>query len=472
MKLNFKMRVLSFVLTLVLILPLCACTAHPDLTASVESTTRDLPVKATLGGVSLSEYVIVHGENALDYTVRAASYLRDRIYEITGALLPTATDATAPTAHEIVVGETTRPISAKLNEETVGTEFSLLAGDGHVALEGEYFVIAAAAYYFIETYITSAEVAASVPAEPQVLSPIVKEAKNFIFLIGDGMGQNHTAVPERYDGTIITPYSDGENLFYGKLLPHCGTVSTDSLSGTTDSAASATALATGHKTENRRIGRDRDGNDLLSLTELAGSLGMNTAVMSTETTTGATPAAFSSHAKDRNDTADIQTGQNALKAKYKTQILEIQDLYTAGGVAQMEQRINNTLKKLNQGEQGFFVMYEEAHIDKHSHNNTVSKTVQAVFRFNQAIGCFMEFAFYNPETFVLITADHETGNFDGLEFHSTSHTGKDVFVFAYGQGTEVFHGKEIENVQIPKTIAAMWGQSLAPETDTTYPPLK
>ena len=108
---------------------------------------------------------------------------------------------------------------------------------------------------FIETYITSAEVAASVPTEPQVLSPIVKEAKNFIFLIGDGMGQNHTAVPERYDGTVITPYSDGENLFYGKLFPHCGTVSPDSLSGTTDSAASATALATGHKTENRRIGR-------------------------------------------------------------------------------------------------------------------------------------------------------------------------------------------------------------------------
>jgi hypothetical protein len=54
-------------------------------------------------------------------------------------------------------------------------------------------------------------------------------------------------------------------------------------------------------------------------------------------------------------------------------------------------------------------MYEEAYIDKHSHSAELTATFFACVRFNQAIGCFMEYAFYHPETVVIITADHETG---------------------------------------------------------------
>ena len=121
------------------------------------------------------------------------------------------------------------------------------------------------------------------------------------------------------------------------------------------------------------------------------------------------------------------------------------------------------------------MMYEEAYIDKHSHNQMKEEATWAVFRFNQAIALFMEFAFYNPDTMVIITADHETGNLTDLggylKYGHGDHTDKLVPVFAYGVGTEVFHDKTIENVQIPKTIAKMWGQSLAADTDEQYPPL-
>ena len=107
-------------------------------------------------------------------------------------------------------------------------------------------------------------------------------------------------------------------------------------------------------------------------------------------------------------------------------------------------------------------MYEEAHTDKHSHNNDIEKVFLAMLRFNQAIGRFMEFAFYNPDTFVLITADHETGGIvideDGnISFTSDDHTSADVPIFAYGYGAELFDGKTIENIQIGQTIASFFG---------------
>ena len=128
----------------------------------------------------------------------------------------------------------------------------------------------------------------------------------------------------------------------------------------------------------------------------------------------------------------------------------------------LESRISETLDELSKDEDGFFMMYEEAHIDKHSHSNNMDKTFLALIRFNQAIGRFMEFAFYNPDTFILITADHETGglrpNEDGeLAYNSDYHTLDNVPIFAYGDGGELFDGKTIENIQIAQTIASFLG---------------
>ena len=74
----------------------------------------------------------------------------------------------------------------------------------------------------------------------------------------------------------------------------------------------------------------------------------------------------------------------------------------------------------------------------------------------------MEFAFYNPDTFVLITADHETGKLypdeDGtLAYHHDDHSSANVPTFTYGAGAELFDGAEVENIQIAHTIAALMG---------------
>ena len=442
----------------------------------LEAVSKD--ITTTLNGVVLSDYTIVYAADADAYTVRAVTYIRDQIYARTGAVLNAVTDdVEIGSQHEIVVGETNRPISTTfdaLDADIEGLEFGLLAKDGHVAMEADYFVIAAAAYYFVATYITGENTA--VPDTVQVCTPITEKANNYIILIGDGMGINHTLMPQHLDGTVLADYTDGENLFYGYLFPYQGMAHTNSLNNTTDSAASATALASGYKTNNGYVGRGADGQDLKTLTELAGEMGMSTAVMSTEVQTGATIAGFSAHADDRDETENILASQAVLQETYGTIIDGDHDVYTDYGVYMLTQQIAAHLNELNQNEKGFFMMYEEAYIDKHSHEMDEESAAKAVLRFNQAIAVFMEFAFYNPDTFILITADHETGGLGyteegGFLFSRGSHTGRDVPVFAYGTGAEVFHDKSIENVQIPKTISKMWGHPLATDTDEQYPPL-
>ena len=424
-----------------------------------------------LNGVALEAYTIVYSLDDVDYSKRAATYIQEQITMLTNIELEVKKDTEGTFAHEIVVGETSREISDTLNADMDDLQFAILADDAHIAMEGDYFVIAAAAYFFIETYIMANTTDVQIPKEVRVHDPIVKEAKNFILLIGDGMGVNQTRLFETFDvateGNLA--YSDGEDIFYGYMLPYQGLARTTSLSGTTDSAAGGTALATGYKTYNSRVGRDKDYKDIQSLTELAGSLGKSTAVMSTDSATGATPAAFSAHADNRSDSDVIRESQDALKKKYGTSIYCGFSDYDQTGINTLEYRLRKTLTKLATNENGFFIMYEEAHIDKHSHNSEMEKTFNALVRFNQAIGVFMEFVFYHPETALVITADHETGglqiNNDG-EFYYTSaqnsegtrnHTGAAVPVFAYGADMESFHDQEVENVEIPKLFAKLWG---------------
>ena len=204
-------------------------------------------------------------------------------------------------------------------------------------------------------------------------------------------------------------------------------------------------------------------NDIKSLTELAYELGMKAGVMSTETDTGATPAAFSAHAFDRDDKKDIRLSQVQSKQNFGTIIECGFDYYKANQLIDIESNIESVLSQLSENDSNFFLMYEEAHIDKHCHNNNLDKAFNAITRFNQAIGRFMEYAFYNPGTMVIITADHETGDLypdeNGvLQYHHDDHTGANVKIFAYGEGAELFNGVEIENIQIAHTIAAFMGE--------------
>ncbi len=125
-------------------------------------------------------------------------------------------------------------------------------------------------------------------------------AKNVILLIGDGMGDSEI--------TAARNVAEGAGGFFKGIdaLPLTGQYTHYSLDKkthkpnyVTDSAASATAWATGTKSYNGAIGVDVNGKDQITLLELAKAAGKATGNVSTAELQDATPAALMAHVTSR-----------------------------------------------------------------------------------------------------------------------------------------------------------------------------
>jgi alkaline phosphatase len=147
--------------------------------------------------------------------------------------------------------------------------------------------------------------AAATPAEDD---PAVRTAqrpasvaKNVIFIQGDGMGIAHRELIR-----LATKGKDGRLTMDG--LRYSGWTSTDSADpeeAVTDSAAGATAFASGVRTFNGGVGVDAQGRRVPTLLERAGEAGKSTGLVTTAQVTDATPAAFGAHVRDRAEQSEI-----------------------------------------------------------------------------------------------------------------------------------------------------------------------
>jgi alkaline phosphatase len=91
-------------------------------------------------------------------------------------------------------------------------------------------------------------------------------------------------------------------------LPYDGqmaTISADAASFVTDSAAAATAIATGVKTLNGSVSIDVNGQERTTILELAQDSGRSVGLVSTCQITDATPAAFAAHVPHRADQSEV-----------------------------------------------------------------------------------------------------------------------------------------------------------------------
>jgi alkaline phosphatase len=126
-------------------------------------------------------------------------------------------------------------------------------------------------------------------------------ARNVILFIGDGMGQGH-----RFAGQLLSVGRDGRLAM--DRLPVFGLMDTncvDPATFVTDSAAAATAIATGVKTRNGCVSIDAEGRERPTLLELAKNCGRSVGLVSTCQITDATPAAFAAHVPLRSDQSEI-----------------------------------------------------------------------------------------------------------------------------------------------------------------------
>jgi len=116
-------------------------------------------------------------------------------------------------------------------------------------------------------------------------------ARQVIVLIGDGTGAAHwEAARVAAGGTLAVDALEGPSLYATDALP-AGT--------TTDSAAAATAIATGQCTFNGRIGVDGSGLPHRNLMEYARAAAMGTGIVTNTVIVDATPMAFVGHSGSR-----------------------------------------------------------------------------------------------------------------------------------------------------------------------------
>ncbi|MNB71054.1 Alkaline phosphatase 4 precursor [compost metagenome] len=317
------------------------------------------------------------------------------------------------------------------------------------------------------------------------------KTKNVILFVGDGMG---TAQRD-----AIRLATVGES---GKLamdaMPFAGLIHTSSTEPVTDSAASATAYASGIKTYNGAIGVDSNKKSVKTIMEYAKDAGKSTGVVTTSQVTDATGAAFGAHVDDRSKQSDIALqyltkskldvilgggedfwypageagkfkdtpaedpsekskgtqGNLVTKAKQlgytyvstKADLKKVKsgkllglfaneemfqqneegkgDIYNP--VVSLSEMTQTAITTLSTNKKGFFLMVEEEGTDEFAHKNNAKMTIKSGQELDKAVQVAKNFASKNPDTLVLVLADHETGGFSIEEVNADDESGDGI----------------------------------------------
>lgn len=299
------------------------------------------------------------------------------------------------------------------------------------------------------------------------------KVKNIIVLVGDGMGAAAVKAYRMFKDNPNT-IAEEKTLFDSILVGTLSTNSIDPKENITDSAASATAYATGRKTINGALSIDTHHKPFPTVLEKAKKLGKSTGLVVTSELSHATPAAFATHYVDRDHHENIsdqlfdnqyqnrpmvdvllgggrkyfqRSSRNLIEA-FKAQDYHFVDnrqdllksnsqqllgIFAEEGLArnwdrgeQIPSLVDMTqvaLKQLSQNPQGFFLVVEASQIDWAAHDNDIIGILAEMEDFERALKAVLDFAKNDKQTLVIATADHETG---GLSIGSKA-SGKDVY---------------------------------------------
>lgn len=337
------------------------------------------------------------------------------------------------------------------------------------------------------------------------------EVRNLIFMVGDGMGLAHVSMLMVENGYAPTSFDRAQSV---------GLVCTRSANNrVTDSAAAATALATGHKTGNGTIGQSLDGERYESLMMRAEKAGLRSGIVVSCYLQHATPAAFYAHVARRGDVdtitrdllasgvdvlfgggrkwlaeecSDGGTYFDAFRRRGYTVVNRFEQTDTLhsgrvlGAFAEkhleaaprrgdyLPRATRKALELLTADDslhRGWMLLVEGSLIDMAAHDNDAERLLAEMRDFNAAVGEAMDYADAHPGTLVVVVADHETGGLsipandedftqaeNGLQYNfgSKSHTGTLVPVYFYGTGAGRLGGV-MDNTQLSQRLALLLG---------------
>tara|TARA_R100000935_G_scaffold18503_1_gene35831 strand:+ start:58653 stop:59831 length:1179 start_codon:yes stop_codon:yes gene_type:complete len=354
--------------------------------------------------------------------------------------------------------------------------------------------------YFIKTLLTTVICIFSFTAS---VAQNNKKPKNIILLVGDGMGLSEISSSLYFN-------DKPSNFLRFKTVGLSMTSSSKEL--ITDSAAGATAFASGIKTYNGAIGVDIDMKPAETIVEHISKTDVATGLVVTSSVVHATPASFYAHQesrrmyeeiavdlvhskieffaggglqffRDRTDGQDLiqqlkdrnyEVHTDALPQKISEKKQAI--LLAPDGMPKMSENRGNFLTnatmlaigQLSKNKEGFFLLVEGSQIDWGGHDNDAEYLINEMIDFDKTIGAVLDFAKNNGETLVIVTADHETGGFslsaDGINynkivasFSTTGHTATMVPVFAQGPSEELFDGV-YQNTKIHTIMKQLFDQ--------------
>ncbi|MCL1921868.1 MAG: alkaline phosphatase [Kiritimatiellaeota bacterium] len=332
--------------------------------------------------------------------------------------------------------------------------------------------------------------------------------RNVILIIGDGMGQGALKLTSlnqhRAEGRLIM-----------QQLPFAGLCTTYPFGAdVTDSAASGTAFACGHKTKNGMVGMLPNKKRVESVATEAKRAGRSVGIITSDAIYGATPAVFYAHSEkrgasqeivdflpgcgfdaligdaggrkiflpkaqkgDRTDTRDVVAemaakgyAQAATIADFRAApagrpVLGFMDGKTALATETcLSELLETAVGRFEKNPKGFFIMLECSITDGGGHGNIPNTTVLGTTQVDWAVRTAVEYARARGDTLVIVTADHETGGLSAnmsyatgdltILYTTTSHTADPVAVYAFGPGAHRFSGR-IDNTDIAKTIRAL-----------------
>ncbi len=271
-----------------------------------------------------------------------------------------------------------------------------------------------------------------------------------ILFIGDGMGENHIKATEAY-------YE--KELFFDDL-PLAGMMTTSCRSQfqATDSAAAASAMATGEKFQRGHVAYENSRN-YKSISEYAKEHGKGVGIVTTDLISGATPAGFSAHSLSRSDKAKIiegqlesnidiflgaglntASGEDVNYSMYKEQFegkgytfcskyseLGLESNKIIGAFSQTANYTSTdetpTLQQLacfavdfleEKYPNGYFLMVEGAHIDKRSSDKDIFGMMEHLDEFDNAIEAVSDKIADKDNYSMIVTSDHECG---GLQYN-------------------------------------------------------
>lgn len=311
-------------------------------------------------------------------------------------------------------------------------------------------------------------------------------AKKIILMVGDGMSL----------ATMYTAWTANRGHLNIENCQYVGLAKTYSANRLlTDSAAAGTAFATGHKTENGRVGVDARGNSQTSILEIARQHGLSTGLIVTGNILDATPAVFVAKKGDRDQWDDIAsqfvaseidfacgggwknfkngkdgrdlTKELAGKGYQLPRTVDELEKINKGKVfalladdnlpeprkrgAALSRAAMKAIELLSNDDQGFFLMIEGSMIDDGGHNNKLDLLMDEVHDFDRTVGNVLKWAAKDGETLVVVTADHETGGWTLLggdidsgrvkgKFSTDGHSGVMVPVYSFGPKADIFSG--------------------------------